>query len=192
MYNFEDTSLYSKGLEYYKKNQLDNSLSFLIKIKKKNLNTLKLISQIHLKKNNVYNAKVALKEILRLDNQSLFALNCLGDVNRLEKNYLEAEKFYRKSISHNKNFVHSYFNLASLYEDKGELKLAKNYYLKVIKIDNKNYAAYYNLQRLEENLITDQVIKNIDNDLKINQNSNDKNIAYGHFVLAKNYRRKKR
>ena len=81
---------------------------------------------------------MALKEILRLDNQSLFALNCLGDVNRLEKNYLEAEKFYRKSISHNKNFVHSYFNLASLYEDKGELKLAKNYYLKVIKIDNKN------------------------------------------------------
>ena len=192
MSNFEDTSLYSKGLEYYKKNQLDNSLSFLIKIKKKNLNTLKLISQIHLKKNNVYDAKVALKEILRLDNQSLFALNCLGDVNRLEKNYLEAEKFYRKSISHNKNFVHSYFNLASLYEDKGELKLAKNYYLKVIKIDNKNYAAYYNLQRLEENLITDQVIKNIDNDLKINQNSNDKNIAYGHFVLAKNYRRKKK
>ena len=35
MSNFEDTSLYSKGLECYKKNQLDNSLSFLIKIKKK-------------------------------------------------------------------------------------------------------------------------------------------------------------
>ena len=192
MSNFEDTSLYSKGLEYYKKNQLDNSLSFLIKIKRKNLNTLKLISQIHLKKNNVHNAKLALKEILKLDSQSLFALNCLGDVNRLEKNYLEAEKFYRRSISHNKNFVHSYFNLASLYEDKGELKLAKNYYLKVIKIDNKNYAAYYNLQRIEENLITEKVIKNIDNDLKINQNLNNKNIAYGHFVLAKNYRRKKK
>ena len=91
MSNFEDTSLYSKGLEYYKKNQLDNSLSFLIKIKKKNLNTLKLISQIHLKKNNVYDAKVALKEILRLDNQSLFALNCLGDVNRLEKNFSDSK-----------------------------------------------------------------------------------------------------
>ena len=39
MSNFEDTSLYSKGLEYYKKNQLDNSLSFLNKIKK-NLNTI--------------------------------------------------------------------------------------------------------------------------------------------------------
>ena len=192
MSNFEDTSLYSKGLEYYQKNQLDNSLSFLIKIKKKNLNTLKLISQIHLKNNNINNAKIALKEILKLDKQNLFALNCLGDVNRLEKNYLEAEKFYRKSITYNKNFAHSYFNLASLYEDRGELKLAKNYYLKVIKIDNKNYAAYFNLQRLEENSITEQVIKDIDDDLKINQNSNDKNIAYGHFVLAKNYRRKKR
>ena len=42
MSNFKDESLYSKGLENYKKNQLDNSLDYLIKIKK-NLNTLKLI-----------------------------------------------------------------------------------------------------------------------------------------------------
>ena len=62
---------------------------------------------------------------------------------------------------------------------------------KIIKIDDKNYAAYFNLQRLEDNLITDQTIKNIDNDLKANQNLKDKNIAYGHFVLAKNYRKKK-
>ena len=43
MGNFKDEILYSKGVEYYKKSQLDNSLDFLIKIKKKNLNTLKLI-----------------------------------------------------------------------------------------------------------------------------------------------------
>ena len=42
MSNFEDTSLYSKGLEYYKKNQLDNSLSFLIKIKKKKFEYIKI------------------------------------------------------------------------------------------------------------------------------------------------------
>ena len=42
MSNFEDTSLYSKGLEYYKKNQLDNSLSFLIKIKKKKFKHIKI------------------------------------------------------------------------------------------------------------------------------------------------------
>ena len=46
MTNFKDEILYAKGLEYYKKNQLDNCLSFLLNIKKKNLNTLKLISQI--------------------------------------------------------------------------------------------------------------------------------------------------
>ena len=191
MSNLKDEGLYSKGVEYYKKNQLDNSLDLLVKIKKKNLNTLKLISQIHIKKNNNKNAKVVLNKILSLDKKSLFALNCLGDLNKLEKNYLNAEKLYRKSISYNKNFVPAYFNLASLYEDKGKLKLAKNYYLKIIKIDDKNYAAYFNLQRLEDNLITDQTIKNIDNDLKANQNLKDKNIAYGHFVLAKNYRKKK-
>ena len=50
MSNFNDESLYSKGLEQFRKNQLDNSLNFLLNIKKKNLNTLKLISQIHIKK----------------------------------------------------------------------------------------------------------------------------------------------
>ena len=122
----------------------------------------------------------------------MFAINSLGDVNKIEKNYLEAEKLYRKSISCSKNFLPAYFNLASLYEYKGELTQAKKHYLKVTKIDNKNYAAYFNLQRLDENLITEQTIKNIDKDLNINQNFNDKNIAYGHFILAKNYRKKKK
>ena len=50
-------------------------------------------------------------------------------------------KNFTKNQFLDKNFVPAYFNLASLYEDKGELKLAKNHYLKVIEIDNKNYAA---------------------------------------------------
>ena len=161
MSNFKDESLYFKGLEYYKKNQLDNCLDYLIKIKKKNLNTLKLICQTHIKKNDIKNAKITLNEILSLDKESLFALNCLGDVNKLEKNYVDAEKFYKKTIIYNKNYVPAYFNLASLYEDKGDLELAKNYYLKVIKIDSKNYAAYFNLQRLDENLITEQTAKTV-------------------------------
>ena len=60
MSNFNDESLYSKGLEQFRKNQLDNSLNFLLSIKKKNLNTLKLISQIHIKKNDFENAKISL------------------------------------------------------------------------------------------------------------------------------------
>ena len=46
------------------------------------------------------------------------------------------------------------------------------------------------MQRLDENLITEQIIKNICIDLDSNQNLKDKNIAYGHFVLAKSYRKK--
>ena len=192
MSNFNDESLYSKGLEQFKKNQLDNSLNFLLNIKKKNLNTFKLISQIHIKKNDFENAKISLGKILNLDKTNLFALNCLGDFNRSEKNYEEAEKFYIKSISSDEKFSPAYFNLASLYEDKGELKLARKHYLKVIEIDNKNYAAYFNLQRLDENFITDEIIKRIDNEIKNNNNLKNKNIAYGHFLLANYYRKKKK
>ena len=35
MNNLNDESLFTKGLEYYKKNQLEDSLNFLVKIKKK-------------------------------------------------------------------------------------------------------------------------------------------------------------
>ena len=42
MSNFKDESLYSKGLENYKKNQLDNSLDYLIKIKKKKFKYIKI------------------------------------------------------------------------------------------------------------------------------------------------------
>ena len=35
MKNFNDESLYTKGLEQFRKNQLDNSLDFLLSIKKK-------------------------------------------------------------------------------------------------------------------------------------------------------------
>ena len=114
----------------------------------------------------------------------------MGDLNKLEKNYKVAEKFYKKTIFYNKNFAPGYFNLASLYEDKGELKLAKDLYLKVVEIDNKNYAAYFNLQRLEDNFVTDEIIINIENELKSNKDFYDKNRAYGHFVLAKNYKKK--
>ena len=192
MVNLSDESLYSKGLEQFRKNKFDNSLGFLLSIKNKNLNTFKLISQIHIKKNDFKNAKLFLIKILNLDKTNLFALNSLGNLNKSEKNYEEAEKFYIKSISCDENFASAYFNLASLYEDKGKLDLAREHYLKVIKIDNKNYAAFFNLQRIDENFINDEKIKKIINHLKINQNLKSKNIAYGHFILANYYRKKKK
>ena len=192
MSNLKDEILYSKGIQYYKKNQLENSLHFLNKIKKKNINTLKALSQIYIRKNDNLNAKTVLGKILSLNKNNLFALNNLGDINKYEKNYVEAERFYLQSISHNRKFMPAFFNLASIYEDKGQLKLAENYYLKVINNDKKNYAAYFNLQRLDEDLITEEIIKKIDTDLKKNQNLKNKNIAYGHFVLAKYYRKKKK
>ena len=191
MSNFSDESLYSKGLEKFRKNQLDNSLELLLSINKKNLKAFKLISRIYIKKNDFENAKLFLTRILNLDKANLFALNSLGELNKLEKNYEKAEKFYIKSISCDENFASAYFNLALLYEDKGELELARKNYLKVIKIDNKNYGAFFNLQRLNENFINDGIIKKIVNELKINQNLKNKNTAYGHFILANYYRKKK-
>ena len=61
MNSINDDKLYSLGLEHYKRNKLDNSYDYLVKIKNKNLNTYKLISNIHIKKNDF---KSGDKEIL--------------------------------------------------------------------------------------------------------------------------------
>ena len=98
MNSINDDKLYSLGLEHYKKNKLDNSYDFLVKIKNKNLNTYKLISNIHIKKNDFKNAEITLNQILSLDKENLFALNSLGDLNKLEKKYNVAEKFYKKQF----------------------------------------------------------------------------------------------
>ena len=49
MSNLKDEILYSKGIQYYKKNQLENSLHFLNKIKKKK-HIKGIISNIYKKK----------------------------------------------------------------------------------------------------------------------------------------------
>lgn len=187
----DDQELFSKGLQLFKDNNLDNSLNYINKIKNKNLNTLKLLSQIYKKKNDVKNTKIILNKIMNLDKKNLYALYNLGEISREEKNFIEAEKFYLTLISYNENFVPAHFNLASIYEDKGELSLAKKIYLKLVDIDKKNFAVYFNLQRLDEDLITNETIKYINQEIKNEKNLKNKNIAYGHFVLAKNYRKKK-
>ena len=74
MTNFDYKSLYSRGLDLFKKNQLDKSLHFLMRIENKNLNTLKLMSQIHIKKKDFSIAKNILIKILRLDKKKFICL----------------------------------------------------------------------------------------------------------------------
>ena len=74
----DDQELFSKGLQLFKDNNLDNSLNYINKIKNKNLNTLKLLSQIYKKKNDVKNTKIILNKIMNLDKKNLYALYNLG------------------------------------------------------------------------------------------------------------------
>ena len=164
----DDQKLFSKGLQLFKDNNLDNSLNYINKIKSKNLNTLKLLSQIYKKKNDIKNTKIILNKIINLDKKNLFALYNLGEISKIEKDFKKAEKFYLTLISYNENFTPAHFNLASIYEDKGELSLAKKIYLKLVDIDKKNFAAYFNLQRLDEDLITNETIKYINQEIEVN------------------------
>ena len=184
MNKYDDQSLYSKGLDFFKNNKLDQALELFKKIENKNINSLNILSKICIKKNEIKNAKNYLNKILNLDKENLFALNSLGDVYKMEKNFRKAEEYYLYSISCNEKFAQGYFNLAILYEEKGDLSLAKNNYFKVIEIDDNNFAAYFNLQRLNSDLITEKIIKKIEKKLKNHSNTKNKNLAYAHFILA--------
>ena len=101
MNKYDDQSLYSKGLEFFKKNKLDEALELFKKIENQNINSLNILSKICIKKNEIKNAKNYLNKILNLDKENLFALISLGDVYKMEKNFTQAEKYYLYSVSFN-------------------------------------------------------------------------------------------
>ena len=46
MNKYDDQSLYSKGLEFFKKNKLDEALELFKKIENQNINSLNILSKI--------------------------------------------------------------------------------------------------------------------------------------------------
>ena len=104
------------------------------------------------------NAKNYLEKCLKINEDNHIVLNNLANIFLKEKNIMKAEKFYLKSIDKKKDYSVAAINLAILYEQVGRLHEAKKFYLKAINLEPKRISIYYNLSRIDKNIINETKI----------------------------------
>ena len=181
------------ALESLRLNKTDDALKIfheILKSDSKNLSVMTYISNIYRAKKNTDKYNIYLKKISLIDKKNYKVLNNLALTYKEVNKYELAEKYFLKSLQINRKYNIVNFNLALLYEEKGEFKKAIKYYQDVIKLDNKFIPAYYNLQRIDKNLISDESYKFIERILTEYGKKKDKDISYGYFLLANKIEKK--
>ena len=98
--------------------------------------------------------------------------------------------YYNKYLKNYPNSINALLNLAIVMQSSGKLQLAKNFYLKVINLDNTKIRAYYGLLILDVNFLDNEHYKNIIQSLKNDKiNAYEKSLAY--FILSKKEQKNK-
>lgn len=103
-------------------------------------------------------------------NYSIYYL--LGCILEEQKDFAGAIDNYKQSILLNENFLYSVLRLANLYYKVKNLFQSESFFLKAIKIDSRNFEAYYNLGiiNFENNRFKD-AISFFKNAIKLDNNS---------------------
>ena len=142
----------SLGNLYYnsgKINEAINAYKKAITIISNNPAVLNNLGDIYLYKlNQIEQAKDFLNQALKLDPDFAIALNNLGNAFMLEGKTLEAETIFKQVVEKEPGNVMAYGNLAVIYEDKGNIELARNMLNKVLSIDPKDIRAKEMLEKL--------------------------------------------
>ncbi|EKE14494.1 MAG: hypothetical protein ACD_12C00475G0001 [uncultured bacterium] len=87
-------------------------------------------------------------DLLKINPSFVDIYNNLGILYKEQGKIKEAEDYFKKAISKDKNNVQAYNNLGALYQDKGKSEEAIKNYKKSLSI-NPNFAeGYYNLGTL--------------------------------------------
>jgi len=90
----------------------------------------------------------------------------LGNIYLKKRDYKNSEKFYIKSIDYKKENEIALINLAILYHNLGKKKEAIKLYKKVLKINETNIGALYNLSKIDDSVINIKVIERLKNLIK--------------------------
>ena len=99
------------------------------------------------------------KKSIELKGKDVLNLSFLAEIFLVSNNYNEAIKLLR-GLELDKN-INSLFNLAKAYSDL-ELKIAENYYNEVIKNDPTNIGAKYELIKINNKYLTNDLLKKVE------------------------------
>ncbi len=131
-----------------------------------------------------------IKKSIELKGKDVLNLSFLAEIFLVSNNYNEAIKLFKEVLELDKKNINSLFNLAKAYSDLGELKIAENYYKQVIKNDPTNIAAEYELIKINNKYLTNDLLKKVEKKYT-NEASNNFNSIFSKFIIAENSKRKK-
>ncbi len=117
----------------------------LSKIPKKNIEwkLYEKIAEIYMQKQKYHNAMDNLNKAISNGGDKITSVvSKLAFCYMSTDNFIDAEKYYKKSLELDKNAV-TLGNLANLYYNENKLDLALEYFLKAYKLDNSVYEASY-------------------------------------------------
>ena len=141
----------------------------------------------------IYNYSSAIdciKKSIELKNKDALNLSFLAEIFLASNNYKEAIKLFKEALEFDKKNINSLSKLAKAYSDLGDLKSAENYYNEVIKNEPSNSEAEYELIKINNKYLTNDLIKKVEN-IKDSEDLNNLNSIFSKFIIAENFKRKK-
>ncbi|MBQ8459227.1 tetratricopeptide repeat protein [bacterium] len=178
---------------YYDENELNKSLRVLqTSISgKKNINkeVYALTAKVYFDMKEFEKAQDYALKAIDIEPNNTDALITLGDIAVRNKDYKNAELYFKKASSKDKSHI-AEIKLAKVYQELNNTKKAKDIYSKILRISSKSYEAYYQMALLEKDRESTYLKKTVAINpdfkdgwldlarLEINKDSYDKAVSY--------------
>ncbi len=176
---------YHLAYYYYDKDELNKALGVLQTAisGKKNINkdVYALTAKVYYDLQEYEKARDYAQKSLDIDKSDFEALIVMGDTDFRNKNYKNAQNFYKKAYLNDKDYEGA-VKLAKTYQMINEIAKAKEIYSKVLKTSSKTYQAYYEMALLEK----DREITYLKKALAINPNFTEGWIDFARISILKN------
>ncbi len=190
----ENLKNYHLGYYYYLEGELPKAVRTLqtntIGKKRLNKEVYALSSRIYLDMKEFEKASDNAQKALKLNGDSVIALNVLGDISLRNNDYKAALKYYKKAANNDKFTPQSAINLAIVYEKLNETKKALEIYSKVLHEHSNSFYAYYKVAMLDSAKKLDYLKKSV----AINKDFKEgwfeitgEEIKLGHLKVAEKY-----
>ena len=138
-----------------------------------------------------YNSAInCIKKSIELKKPDHLNLNFLAEIYHKINQYDESIKLFKQALALDKKNLLVLFNLANIYLELGELNLGEKYLFEAINVEPSNFRAWYELIKLNDKYLTQDLVQKIEN--FTNQSSdNNLNYIYSRLILAENFKKNK-
>ena len=130
------------------------------------------------------------KKSIQLKAEDSLNLNFLGELYIKIKEYNKAISTLEKILKINPENKNGLINLAIIYLDTGNYEKSKFYYKKLLEFDPTNYYAIYQLVKLDQNYLNEELVNKTEQLIDDNL-IDDENLIFANFILAEHENRNK-